>query len=138
MDPKDVEVAIQLKLKLFLWLAANGKVLTWEALQKKGWEGPGVCKLCNCNSENINHLLIHFSFTKAVWLRLFKLYHLKLQWNGTTVSYCFTVWTKEKTALASLATIACWHIWIERNKDLFEEIPPSHLSVVHRIAFSFS
>jgi hypothetical protein len=59
--------SIQLKLKLFVWLATKDKVLTWESLQRKGWHGPGVCKLCNCSSETINHLLIHCSFMKSVW-----------------------------------------------------------------------
>jgi hypothetical protein len=33
---------IQLKIKLFIWLAGNQKVLTWDTLQRKGWEGPGI------------------------------------------------------------------------------------------------
>jgi hypothetical protein len=44
----------------------------------------------------------------------------------------------KKYALVSLAAIVCWHIWMERNKVLFEEDTPSHLSVVHRISVSFS
>jgi hypothetical protein len=32
---------IQLKVKLFIWLAIEDKILTWNMLQKKGWEGPG-------------------------------------------------------------------------------------------------
>jgi hypothetical protein len=32
---------LQLKVKLFIWLAAKEKVLTWEALQKKGWKVRG-------------------------------------------------------------------------------------------------
>jgi hypothetical protein len=32
---------IQLKIKLFLWLAAFDKILTWDVLQSKGWVGPG-------------------------------------------------------------------------------------------------
>lgn len=31
---------IPLKIKLFLWLAGKGKILTWEALRRRGWEGP--------------------------------------------------------------------------------------------------
>jgi hypothetical protein len=61
-----------LKIKLFLWLAANHKVLTWDSLQKKGWEGPGICQLCNCNSEDIDHILIHCPFTKEVWNHFFQ------------------------------------------------------------------
>jgi hypothetical protein len=31
---------IQLKIKLFTWLAIEGKIHTWDTLQRKGWEGP--------------------------------------------------------------------------------------------------
>jgi hypothetical protein len=37
---------IPLKLKLFIWLAGNGKILTWDVLSRRGWEGPGICLLC--------------------------------------------------------------------------------------------
>jgi len=33
---------IQLKIKLFIWLAAEGRILTWDSLQSRGWEGPGL------------------------------------------------------------------------------------------------
>jgi ribonuclease HI len=129
---------VPLKIKLFIWLSAKGKVLTWEVLRKKGWEGPGVCKLCNCSSEDIHHLLIHCNFTKVVWQHLINFFSLNLQWNGSTVSDCFTVWSFEKSVPVSLAALACWHIWIERNKVIFEDRSPSLFSVVHRILDSFS
>jgi hypothetical protein len=98
-----------------------------------------VCRLCNINDEDANHLLIHCSFTKAVWqLHLSKIYHLKILWAGSSVSDFLNVWTFEKSAPVSLAAIACWHIWIERNKVLFENITPSYRAVVHRIVVSFS
>jgi hypothetical protein len=37
---------IQEKVKLFLWLAVNNKILTWNILQRRGWNGPGRCSLC--------------------------------------------------------------------------------------------
>jgi hypothetical protein len=69
---------------------------------------------------------------------LYEIYHLKIQGVGTTVSDCFNEWSVIKSAPVSLAAIVCWHIWMERNKVLFEEHTPSHLSVVHRISVSFS
>jgi hypothetical protein len=121
-----------------VWLAAHDNVLTWEAIQRKGWKGPGVCKLCNCNAENTSHLLIHSSFTKSVWLQLYEVYNIKIQWVGSSVSDCFDEWTIEKSAPASLVAIVCWHIWIEINKAIFEEHRPSHFSVVHSISVTFS
>jgi hypothetical protein len=37
---------LQLKIKLFIWLAMDQFFLTWDILQKKGWEGPSLCILC--------------------------------------------------------------------------------------------
>jgi hypothetical protein len=54
------------------------------------------------------------------------------------VSDCFNEWTTKKSVSASLEAIACWHIWIERNKFLFEELTPSHLLVLHKNSVTFS
>lgn len=129
---------IQLKIKLFVWLAAKDKVLTWESLQRKGWQGPGLCTLCNCSSETINHLLIHCAFMKSVWLHLFDLYRVKTRWAGNSVLHCFMEWTKDKSAPTSLAATTRWHVWTERNKALFEECSPSYRAVVYRISGTFS
>jgi hypothetical protein len=51
---------IQLKIKKFIWLAAERKFITWDTLQLRGWEGPSRCYLC------INHLFIHCTFTKSI------------------------------------------------------------------------
>jgi hypothetical protein len=130
--------SIPLKCKFFIWLSAKEKVLTWEMLRKKGWEGPGICYFCNRSSEDIHHILIHCDFTKVVWQRLLMHFSLNLLWNGSTVSDCFNVWSTEKSAPVCLAVHACWQIWIERNKVLFDDRPPSLLAVVHRILASFS
>jgi hypothetical protein len=129
---------IQLKIRLFAWLAVFDKILTWDVLQRRGWVGPGICKLCNVNSKTTDHLLVHYPFTQAVWRKLYKIFHLNFQWEGTSVSDCFYKWTSDFSAPASMAAIACWHIWIERNKTLFEDFSPSLDSVVHRISASFS
>jgi hypothetical protein len=39
--------SIPLKLQFFIWLCVKDKALTWEALRKRGWQGPGICPLCN-------------------------------------------------------------------------------------------
>jgi hypothetical protein len=98
---------IPLKIKLFIWLSAKGKVLTWEMLRKRGWEGPGICNFCNCSTEDIHHILIHCNFTSIVWQRLITHYSLNLKWNDATVSDCFMLCSMEKFAPVSLAAHAC-------------------------------
>jgi ribonuclease HI len=129
---------IPLKIKKFIWLSAKGKTLTWDLLRKRGWEGPGICKLCNRSAEDIHHILIHCHFTRVVWQRLITHFSLNIQWKAASVSDCFLLWSKEKTAPVSLAAHACWQLWIERNKAIFEDRAPSILSVTHRILSSFS
>jgi ribonuclease HI len=129
--------AVPLKLKLFIWLAGKEKILSWDVLQRRGWEGPGICLLCSQASEDIHHLLVHCFFTKEVWKRLLKHFSLSVSWSGTSLSDCFSLWSSQKSAPLCLAVHVCWQIWIERNKAIFEDRPPSLPVVVHRIMASF-
>jgi len=36
-----------LKCKLFSWLLLKNKLLFWDKLQTRGWEGPSRCSLCS-------------------------------------------------------------------------------------------
>ena len=45
-----------LKAILILWLAMNNKLLTWEALLKHGFMGPGIFLLCRVEGEICAHL----------------------------------------------------------------------------------
>jgi len=47
------------------------------------------------------------------------------------------MWSSQKSASLCLAVHVCWQIWIERNKAIFEDRPPSLPVVVHRIMASF-
>jgi hypothetical protein len=61
---------IELKLKCFFWLLLKKKILTWDALVARGWEGPGFCVLCRCNQETAYHLFVTCPFTQQVWTHL--------------------------------------------------------------------
>jgi hypothetical protein len=50
---------IELKKKLFIWLATENKMLMWQVLQGKGWKGPGWCPLCKSEIEDVDHLFVH-------------------------------------------------------------------------------
>eukprot|EP00253_Pinus_taeda_P035656 PITA_35656 len=45
------------KIRTFLWLLMQKKTLTWENLQKKGFQGPSKCHMCLQEEETMNHLL---------------------------------------------------------------------------------
>lgn len=56
-----------MKIKLFIWLVHQIKILTWENLLKKGFTRPSKCYLCNSQGETMNHLLNLCPFTSIVW-----------------------------------------------------------------------
>jgi ribonuclease HI len=126
-----MEVGLSLKLKLFIWLLAENKILTWKNLQKRGWKGPGICILCKTNRESSNHLFVNCAFTLAVWVEIKKTLNLAIGWNGNTVIESFKNWEIQNSTLKALSTYTCWFIWIDRNKSIFEEKPP----FVQRIVF---
>jgi hypothetical protein len=89
---------VPLKQKIFTWLAGRERILTWEALRRRGWEGPGICSLCKQDSEDIHHLLVHCHFTKQIWKLLINYFSLSVAWKGPTFSACLTDWVTQKSA----------------------------------------
>ena len=64
------------KAGLFLWLAFQGKILTYDNLQKRGFSGPSRCILCKQESEDIDHLLYNCTYAKFCWEGI------NINWNG--------------------------------------------------------
>lgn len=128
---------VPLKQKIFTWLAGRERLLTWEALRHRGWEGPGRCSLCKQESEDIHHLLVHCFFTKQIWNLLINFFHIPVAWKGPTFSACLTDCITQKSAPPTLAVCMCWQVWKERNSAIFEDRIPSILAVFHRVRNSF-
>jgi hypothetical protein len=116
---------VPLKFKLFAWLAGKDKVLTWDSLRRRGWEGPGICPLCRHAQEDIHHLLIHCDFSREVWCYLLTHLNLHSSWSGRTVSDCFIKWLSNRSFRTTWLPSVCWNLWIERNYALFEDRAPS-------------
>jgi hypothetical protein len=120
-----------LKLKLFTWLVAENKILTWENLQHRGFMGPSYCILCKKNKETMFHLFVECPFTCAVWERVKKSINNLGAWTGNSISECFKNWKLQNSAYPTLPIFICWYIWIERNLAIFEDGSPS----IHKVVF---
>jgi hypothetical protein len=73
---------VPLKIKLFIWLLAEEKILLWGNLQRRGHSGPGICHLCKNNEETTQHLFMDCAFTVDVWLKLKSALNFHGRWTG--------------------------------------------------------
>ena len=55
------------KTTFFTWEAAWGKVLTLDKLQRRGWQLPNRCFLCECDEETVHYILLH-GISFSLWL----------------------------------------------------------------------
>ncbi|RVW19587.1 hypothetical protein CK203_115953 [Vitis vinifera] len=56
------------KVAFFAWEATWGKVFTLDRLQRRGLQLPNRCFLCRCEEESVNHILIHCTVVRALWI----------------------------------------------------------------------
>jgi len=77
------------KIKLFTWLSIENKILTWDTLQRKGWEGPNICHLCSKDAKIVYHLFVTCNFFQDVWIRIKNELNILTSREGSTLSRCF-------------------------------------------------
>jgi hypothetical protein len=96
------------KIRLFTWLAIENKILTWDILQQKGWEGPSICQLCSSgDSDTVLHLFVKCSFTRQVWDRIKSEQKLNSDWEGNSLTVCYENWAKKERNYLNLPSLLC-------------------------------
>jgi len=120
-----------LKIKLFNWLLIEDKVLSWKNLQKRGWQGPGICCLCKNHGESTKRIFWLVIFPEQFGRSLKKLLDLGIRGNGASVVDSFKNWNLQNQRLTSLSYFVCWYTWTDRNRALFEGSCPS----LHRVVY---
>ena len=117
------------KCKIFSWLILQNRVWTADRLERRGWQNCGQCKLCNHAQETAAHLFFKCRYTKRIWSSLRDwiglhdldpstwdfLQSVKEWWNNVIHKK-----GANRKALASLAMLVSWEIWLERNARVFQ------------------
>ena len=57
---------IPLKIKIFLWLVKQNRVLTRDNLSRRGWSGNMQCVYCS-EMESVNHLFVNCHYAGSIW-----------------------------------------------------------------------
>ena len=66
------------KTAFFAYEATWGKVITLDNLQRRGWQLPNKCYLCENAEETVLHILLHRPIAKILWDLTLSL--LGIQW----------------------------------------------------------
>jgi ribonuclease HI len=114
-----------LKYKLFAWLMLENRLLFWDKLQARGWEGPNRCPLCAQDNESSLHVFVLCSFTRTLWTAITSALKIPAHWSGNSVLSCFQFWIHNSISLPMLPLHICWHVWLTRNTTLFNDKKPS-------------
>ena len=73
------------KTRVFMWCALQNKVPTWDNLQKRCFQGPGWCALCQVEDETMLHIFVNCSYIKEVWRECQKVLGRACNWVGISV-----------------------------------------------------
>ena len=115
---------IPTKLVCFSWLLGNGKILTWDHLQSRGYSGPSWCVHCECNYEDVMHLFLHCPFSMQIFSYFSARYGFSLPPFSSVLSF-LTLWLHNISISAPFRYIPLfifWFIWISRNNCIFENL----------------
>jgi ribonuclease HI len=105
--------------------------LSWETLQRRGFIGPSICKLCLENYESTQHLFLDCAFTQELWNSLRMYLNYSGFWVGNNLIDCFKQWLAQNSQLPTLLALICWSIWRECNSAVFDDNIPKTHKVIH-------
>ncbi|KAJ0878597.1 putative RNA-directed DNA polymerase [Helianthus annuus] len=117
---------IPIKHNILAWRIVLNRIPTYDALLARSIVSqPGTCPLCGDEDESVSHLFISCRIADLVW-------HKVSRWCRIPTIYAFS--TKDlfevhkfshmsrtdSKVLQGIIIIACWCIWLARNKAVFE------------------
>lgn len=131
------------KCRFFIWTAILGKILTADALLRRGWENNYFCPLCERSLETSYHLLVDCPWSKDIWDSVASTANFPslrpATWSGCSdikywMSRCFRLApAATKKSTLSLIQLTTWEIWRERNRRLFQQEAMHKTALVRKI-----
>ena len=114
------KVKVPPRVAFFSWTSVLGKILTIDALRKRGLIIADWCCMCKHNGESVDHLLLHCRLALEMWSMVFALFGV--QWvMPHTVLDLFTGWYgfpgQNRCAVVWRIVPHCviWCLWLEQK-----------------------
>ena len=120
------KINIPEKIRCFIWLLIMNKVLTWDQLISRGFQGPSICFLCKNGEDSAQHLFLDCLFTKRAFEVIFEHFGIHSFFKDYVRLY-LKHWFRSHTidsVVLYLPLFIFWTIWKHRNGCIFEEKHP--------------
>ena len=117
------KLKVPLKVRVFLWITSQDKLLTQLVLRTRGCNVEAGCHLCpDAGVETTGHILFECAYAMGFWRILLFRHNLRIN-----VAYHETIlelWWKSRQAFSdsvlrlwdTVWSAGCWALWRERNR----------------------
>ena len=111
------------RYQIFCWFLIQDRLNTTSLLLRKSFHLPSYqCALCNEQIETTLHLFLDCSFALECW-------HLitpNKKRNTSFIQEIMLALNELPNGVAmNIVIMSCWHIWMQRNGSIFQQIEPS-------------
>ncbi|KAJ1695641.1 hypothetical protein LUZ63_012339 [Rhynchospora breviuscula] len=130
------KIKVPPKVKIFLWLLLQDRLLTQDNFQVRGWPTIHSCTTCQSPvTEIAPHLFIHCTFTHRLWDLIQLLFHLPVL---TFTDNIIDFWLNNRVNIEKQWDIiwaaVSWALWKERNARVFSSDASNHYLLLREIA----
>eukprot|EP00253_Pinus_taeda_P007130 PITA_07130 len=114
------------KVSHFLWLVGHKRILTWDKLRRRNFQGPSYCHNCKHSEETLQHLLDDCPLANQLWEKeSFRCQRRCRQENNIINSLRQWPQRPYKSELLNrlwniIPGLILWSIWKERNKRILK------------------
>ncbi|XP_078173997.1 uncharacterized protein LOC144567705 [Carex rostrata] len=128
-------------VKMFIFFALKGKLLTRDVLRRRGMNFDAHCALCrNCPTESIAHVLYLCPYVVSVWFHVAStMTYLLMKSVGTVEDIWNASWDMVRLGgslqikdWALKFSCVSWHIWKQRNNVVFNNKEIDALIIANR------
>ncbi|CAN1193235.1 Putative ribonuclease H protein At1g65750 [Linum perenne] len=120
------------RIRMFLWLAIQGKLLTNQERYRRHMTLHTACGYCQDTSESVTHVLRDCAFAKEVWRIVGGFDTSGSLWQGSGSEWLCHGLNSEKCLLFA---VVCWWLWRARNERTFANSTEPASAIARRIQY---
>ncbi|XP_026436650.1 uncharacterized protein LOC113334662 [Papaver somniferum] len=135
------KLKVPYKFQIFMWKGIHDVVPVKARIFRHLNTDDKLCVLCSMNqTEDLDHLLLHCSFSQAIWQNFFPNQFISIVQHPSVLSWIqtwhlkdFNINIKQTPQAVHLALCIIHFIWKHRCRDVFSNMTPNHHTFIHQI-----